>query len=56
MAGEGKFNRWSDSQEVLAQENTEAAESRIQMIDLSKNWTTSGLFVKTTFSSHFNWK
>jgi len=56
LAGVGKFSRWEETEEMIAFERSDAAESQIQMFDLSKSWTTSGLFVKTPFSSSFPWK
>jgi len=45
-----------DSDEIRSLDQKDAAESQIQMFDLSKNWTTSGLYVKTPFSSLFPWE
>lgn len=55
-AGEGPFKFWDDTEEMRTYEQRDAAASQIQMFDVSKNWTTSALFVKTPFSSHFPWK
>jgi len=54
-SGLGKYRQWRHSPAMINLDIREAAESGIQMINLSKNWTTSGLFVRTTFSSHFDW-
>jgi len=56
LAGEGKFKSWEDTAEMRAFDESDATASQIKMFDLSKNWSTSGLFVKTPFSSHFPWK
>jgi len=56
MAGEGNYVIFDDSdEEMILLDQKEETESQIKMFDLSKNWTTSGLFVKTPFSSHFPW-
>jgi len=55
-AGVGKFGRWEETEEMIAFERSDAAESQIQMVDLSKRWKTSAVFVRTPFSSSFPWK
>jgi len=54
--GVGKFVFWEDTEEMIALERSDAAESQIKMVDLSKRWITSAVFVKTPFSSSFPWK
>ena len=56
MAGVGKFVFWEETAEMIAFERSDAAESRIKMVDLTKRWETSAVFVKTPFSSSFPWK
>jgi len=55
QSGKGMYSHWRDSPAMISLDISEAASSQIKMIDLSKNWTTSGLFVRTPFSSHFDW-
>jgi len=57
VAGEGKFksyNRYNPKHRTF--DESDATASQIKMLDLSRNWTTSALFVQTPFSSHFPWQ
>jgi len=56
MAGVGKYGLWEETAEMIAFERSDAAESQIKMVDLTKRWKTSAVFVKTPFSSSFPWK
>merc|ERR1719397_1506405 len=40
---------------IRAQEEQEAADTGLFLIDVTRNWRTSGIMIHTPFSGHFPW-
>lgn len=53
--GHARLGKGFDEQ-VWAYEEQDASDSGLFLIDLTTNWTTSGILVHTPFSSHFPWE
>jgi len=54
----GKGHFWLGNgreEEVWAYEERDASDTNLFLIDLTRNWTTSGIKIHTPFSGHFPW-
>jgi len=47
--------RWNNNDKQVAEENKDAADSRIMFIDMALEMSTGCVYIQTPFSSHFPW-
>lgn len=50
-----RINPSKDNSSILASERSDAAESGLLLFDLTSDWKTSGVLLRTPFSSHYPW-